>query len=245
MRGILRYSRPIVFATLVAFVGVGTAFAQSSESSNYQVVETEFGASTREESCSGQYCATVSIGGDPSTGDSASAGSTATFGPITGIDPLLEVIVEQGESNLGDLSTLSPGTKTMLVKVRSYLSDGYVLQIAGEAPSNGVHSLNTLTTPTASDPGTEQFGLNLANNTNPDIGAAPAQFPDAQTSFGFADDDYSTPDLFMFSSGDEVARSETASGRTEYTVSIIVNISNTTPAGDYSGDFSAVVIPLF
>lgn len=229
---------------VVAFVGVGTAFAQSS-STNYEIVETEFGASTRDESCSGQYCATVSIGGDPSTGDSASAGTTATFGAITGIEPLLEMIVEQGESNLGDLSTLSTGTKTMIVKVRSYLSDGYILQINGDAPGHDGHTINTLSTPTASSPGTEQFGLNLVNNSEPDIGTDPVQIPDAQTSFGFADDDYNTPNLFMFSSGDEVARSNTASGQTEYTVSIIVNISSTTPAGNYSGDFSAVVVPLY
>jgi len=244
MRGLWRYSRLLLFTAVFAFAGVSTVFAQPSSSSNYQVVETEFGATTQDESCSGEYCAKVSIG-DLLAGDSVSGGSTATFGSITGTDPLLEVIIEQGESNLGDLSTETTGTKTMIIKVRSYLTDGYVLQITGDPPSYNGHTLAALTTPTASDPGTEQFGLNVVANTEPNIGADPVQIPDGETSFGEVEDDYNTPNLFKYDNGDVIARSTEASGRTDYTISIIVNISSTTPAGHYSGDFSAVIVPLF
>jgi hypothetical protein len=71
------------------------------------------------------------------------------------------------------------------------------------------------------------------------------QVPGAQTSFGVVSENYGTPNLFMFSSGDVVASSAKESGQTDYTISIIVNIASGTPAGNYSADFSAVVIPVY
>jgi hypothetical protein len=69
--------------------------------------------------------------------------------------------------------------------------------------------------------------------------------PADTVTFGVVDEDYNTPNSFKFTSGDVVARSQAETGRTDYTISMIVNISNSTPAGHYSGDFSAVVIPDF
>ena len=56
---------------------------------------------------------------------------------------------------------------------------------------------------------------------------------------------YNIPNWFKYRSGETVARSLTDSGRTDYTVTMIVNISSSTPAGEYAGDFAAVVIPAF
>lgn len=225
--------------------GAAPVMAETSNSSSYQVSEMQFGSGSTLESCSEQYCARTSIGDMTSGGGSSSAGGTATFGPIADTEPLLEVIVDPGESNLGDLTTERTATKTMTVRIRNYLSDGYMLQIVGTPPKYGNHTLNTPSTPTASSPGTEQFAINAAANTSPNVGAGPVQVPSNQLSFGVVDDDYQTPNLFKYVSGDVVARSLSESGRTDYTISMIVNISNSTPAGHYTGDFSAVVIPVF
>lgn len=241
VRGLVK---PVGAALFIAVFGASAAFATTSSSSNYQVTETNFGASSSQQSCSSQYCAKVSIG-DMASGRSVSGGGSAVFGAITSSDPLLEVIVEPGISNLGNLSTTQTATKTTLVKIRSYLSDGYMLQITGSAPKYGNHTLSTLTSPTASSPGTEQFGINLVANSTPSVGAGAVQVPDSQTSFGVVNDDYKTANKFMYVPGDVVAHSNTSSGETDYTISIIVNISSTTPAGHYAGDFSAVVIPVF
>ncbi len=225
-------------------VTAGTAFAETSNSTNYQVTESEFNSGSSQQSCSGQYCARASIG-DMTAGSSKSNGGTATFGSVVDGEPLLEVIVNQGESNLGVLTTETTATKTMVVQIRNYLSGGYILQIVGDPPRYGTHTLSTPATPTAATPGTEQFAINAAANTTPNVGSAPVQLPSGQTSFGFVADDYHTPDLFKYTSGDVVARSNTESGRTDYTISMIVNISNATPAGHFSSDFSAVVIPVY
>ena len=231
---------------ILAVVFAGNAFAVSSISTspNYQVSETEFGSSSRTENCSGQYCAQASIG-DPTSGESKSTSSTASFGEIKQEDPLLEVIVDPGVSNLGVLTSETTASKTMVVRVRNYLSNGYVLQITGDSPKYAGHNLATPSSPTSATAGSEQFGINVAANTSPNVGASPVQVPSDQFSFGRAETGYDTPNQFKYSNGDIVARSDTESGRTDYTISFIVNISNMTPAGRYSGDFSAVVTPVY
>ena len=215
-----------------------------SSSNSYQVTETEFGAGSSAQTCSGQYCSQTSIG-DMTAGNANSATYATKFGTITNSEPLLEVIVEPGNSDLGVLTTEQTATKTTIVRIRNYLSGGYTLQIVGDPPKVGGHTLKTPSTPTASAPGTEQFGINAVANTTPSVGTNPEQVPSGQISFGSVDDNFNTPNMFMYTSGNRVAYSNTESGRTDYTISMIVNISNLTPAGHYSGDYAAVVIPVY
>lgn len=237
-----------LLAVAIALIGSSSSFALTSSSPNYQIMETDFNAGSTLESCSGQYCAQASIG-DLATGSGVSSGagtSTASFGAIpSSSDPLLEVIVESGQSNLGVLTTEKTASKTMVVRVRNYLSDGYTLQIVGTPPKYGNHTLSTPSVPTAATPGTEQFAINAAANTSPSVGANPLQVPSDQTSFGMVEEAYRTPNLFKYASEDVVARSNSESGRTDYTISMIVNIANSTPAGHYAGDFAAIVTPVY
>lgn len=231
----------VLLAVVVTIVGAPAAFAEVSTSPNYQITETQFNSGASLESCSSGYCARVAIGGDAGS----SGESTAEFGPITPDLPSLEVIVDPGTSNLGILTTETTGYKSMVVRVKSYLSNGYTLQINGAPPNYSGYTLKTPTTPTNSTPGTEQFGINVVDNSTPDIGATLAQVPDATTSFGQLMPNYNQQNKFMYSSGDVIAFSSKSSGQTDYTVSMIVNIANDTPAGLFTSDYSAIVIPLY
>lgn len=239
-----KYNGSLLVAVILSLVFGVSAMAVTSSSSNYSVTETQFTSGTTVQSCSGSYCAKVSVG-DAAVGDATGSENIVKFGAITNSDPLLEVIVQAGTSNLGTLTTQTTATKTTIVKVRNYLSGGYVLQITGDPPKYKGHSLATPATPGQSVPGTEQFGINVVENTNPTVGANPLQIPSDKTSYGVANDNYKSPNLFMFKSGEDIAHSTRSSGETEYTISMIVNISSGTPAGHYSGDFSAVVIPVY
>ncbi|MDN5275124.1 MAG: exported protein of unknown function [Candidatus Saccharibacteria bacterium] len=245
-RGLWRYVKlMLLLAVLIVSGDTNSVFAVTSSSNNYQVTETELGGSTSSQNCSASYCAKASIGDMTSSATSKSYATKATFGPITGSDPLLEVIVDPGVSNLGVLSADSTSTKTTTVRVRNYLSSGYMIQIVGTPPKYKDHTLSTPSTPTVSTPGTEQFAINAAANTTPHVGAGVIQVPDNLTSFGKVEDNYATANMFMYHSGDVVGSSVTESGESQYTISMIVNVSNKTPAGHFSGDFSAVVIPVF
>ncbi|MCA9334820.1 hypothetical protein KC953_01615 [Candidatus Saccharibacteria bacterium] len=242
---LLYYARHILLlAVAVCCVGAGTVAAESSSSTSYKVMDTQFGSSSTLSTCSDNYCAKASLG-DVVAGSSSSSGNTAYFGSVSGSNPLLELIVASGSYTLGDLDTSTTATITMTAQVRSYLSSGYVLQVVGTPPKTASHTLSALSSPTASDPGTEQFGINAVANTSPNIGTNPAQVPSSETSFGAVASGYDTPNLFKFSSGDVVAQSTSSSGRTDYTISMIINISSVTPAGRYAADYAAVVIPTY
>ena len=235
-----------VLAVGVLFVGAGSrvfAVSDTSTSTHYQTTGLQFGSSDTGQNCSTQYCATAGVGG--AAGDSSSTSYVSSFGPATGSDPLLEVMVVGGISDLGTFDSGQVSTKTIVVKVRNYLSSGYVVQIIGKTPTYAGHSITSLATPSASAPGTEQFGVNAVANSSPGVGADPVQVPSSQTSFGKVSANYATANKFMYQSGDVIASSTKSSGETDYTISMIINVSNTTPAGKYSSDFSAVVVPAY
>lgn len=241
------YVKLLLMTALIVMGGATIAVAapEPPQSTNYQIEEPEFGAGAALESCSGQYCAQASIG-ELNAGSGSSPQRTVDFGSVPDSEePMLEVIVEGGQSDLGVLTTDKTASKTMMVKIRNYLSDGYTLHIIGQAPRYDDYFLKTPTEPITSAPGSEQFALNAVANTVPELGANPTQVPSSEMSFGYVMPDYLTPNLFMYSSGDVIARSESQSGRTDYTISMIVNVADSTPAGHFATDFSAVVIPVF
>lgn len=232
----------VLAAVFVVSTSIGTTYAVTSSSNNYQITEQQFNAGSGLDSCSAQYCAQVTIG-DPSA--MPRAGSASFTSGSTSDEPVLEVIIEGGESNLGTLTTEHTGTKIAMVKVRSFQSGGYQLMIMGDPPKFGDHVLSTAETPELSTPGKEQFGINLAQNNLLGAGANPVQVPDDGSIFGTANDNYRIANRFMYQNGDVVAHSLLDSGRTDYTITMVVNISSSTPAGNYKSDFSAIVMPAY
>ena len=237
------YSGLALFGAFIigAIVSMSPVLAETSSSTHYQMTETELGSGSSQQSCSSQYCASSSLGevGSPSTATAPAAG-TAKYS-----EPILEMTVTSGSSDMGTLTTEHTATKTMTVKISNYMSEGYILQIIGDAPKYNGHNLATSATPVASQPGTEQFGINLVANTNPGVGADPVQDPTGQGNFGAPDAAYATANMFKYASGDTVARSTQNMGTTTYTITMIANVSGITPSGRYSGDFAAVVIPAY
>lgn len=241
----LRQYRLVMGLAVAICLGLtGTAVAETSSSAHYMVNETQFGSGSSLQNCSQNYCAKTSAG-DTTVGNASSANYSAQFGANTTDEPLLEIIVEGGDHDMGVLDSSHTGTAVSTIKIRNYLSGGYTLHITGAAPSQGTHSLTRLATPSTSHQGAEQFGINLANNTEPDIGADPLQVPDNTFSFGQVNSDYSQADLYTYDDGAAVAHSDKSSGETDYTISMLINVSNVTPGGRYSGTYSAVVVPVF
>lgn len=229
---------------VLVVASAGTAWAQTSSSTTYMITETQLGGGgSNVESCSGQYCAKATIGSG--VDNPASSPGTIQFTPPQDNEPRLEVIIEPGQSNLGVLSAEQTATKTTIVKINNYLVGGYTLQIFGDLPKFGNHTIAAMSTKASSSAGTEQFGINLAANTVPNVGAAPQQVPSDSAEFGQVEDDYDDANFFKYVSGEVIARSNAESGRTDFTISFIFNISNTTPPGQYDGEYTAVVVPAY
>lgn len=225
----------LVFGVLLAPVQVS-----ASSSTNYQIQEDDIGGGGRTESSSTNYSAQDGLG-DAAVGNSDSGGYSQQSGPITTSDPTLTFIVNTGSVNLGALSASATKTGTATFSVLNYTSYGYIVQIIGQPPNNGAYTLNGLGSLGPSQTGMEQFGINLKDNNSPDIGADAQQVPDNSFSSGTAAAGYNMADSFKYVSGDTIAQAGESSGRTDYTVSYVANISINTPGGSYSGNQILVV----
>ncbi|HSD55980.1 MAG TPA: hypothetical protein VLA92_02395 [Candidatus Saccharimonadales bacterium] len=230
--------------TLMVWAGP-IAHAQSS-SANYKVEESFFGTGGELDASSTNYRAKQSAG-ETTVGNAGSANYQFNAGFNTNDTPLLEFAVNGGTYDMGTLDYGITGTAVASFTVRNYLSSGYVVMLRGDAPSldNGSHTLASMSSAANSTPGTEQFGVNLMNNGNPDIGADVAQVPDSSYSYGTPVAGYDTANFFKFVDGDIIAMSPKSSGQTNYALSIIANTARSTPAGEYGGHLDLQVIPTF
>lgn len=177
--------------------------------------------------------------------------------------PSLQFVVNTSSVNVGVLSAGGPRVGTSTFTVESYLSSGYQVTTSSPGPVSGAHTLSLLGSPGSSTAGTEQFGINVVKNTCPagapssgngscsgTLGADPSQQPDSTFSFGSAahnsaSDYYDTANKYMYKNGDIIALSSKSTGTTQYTISYLFNISNTTPAGTYTMNQSLVATATF
>lgn len=144
------------------------------------------------------------------------------------------IVVPDCSSTIGDFiefgilrsTTTSFGTSQFMVGTNAV--NGYNVTINGPTMTSGSDVINSLASPTLSFTGLPQFGLNLRANLVPTVGA------DVAGGIGFVMPNYNNPDNYTYIDGDIVA---SATGRSEnslYTVSYIVNIKPTQPAGVYN-----------
>lgn len=214
------------------------ALAQESSSTNYKVNEYQFGSGGNVDNTSASFRANTSVG-SLGVGRSSSANYALEGGFVTPSEPFLELFVNTSNVELGTLDTSVTATGTAVFWVRTYLSSNYVVQTMSPPPTSEggavIDAKGTLGVPI---PGTEEFGINLVNNSSPDIGNDPLNVPDDSFADGEVVSGYNTPDQFKYNQGDVIARAaadptKMAVGRTDYTISYIANISSITPAGSY------------
>lgn len=203
-------------------------------SPSYGVDEVFFGAGGVNDASSASYRARASLG-DTGVGNSASSLYQIYGGFTTTEVPFLEFVVNNTTVDLGVVAIDSASTGSASFTVKAYLSGGYVVATVSDPPQNGSYTLTNMATATTSSPGTEQFGINLRANTSPtNIGADPVQLPDASFSFGQVATGYNTPNQYKYVKNDVIAYSDKSSGITEFTMTYLMNINNTTPAGLYA-----------
>lgn len=232
---------------LVAVFTVGLSkgvYAQQSESTNYGVDQAYFGSGAELEMNSNNYKASAGAGDSASGNVEGVQYSGNTGSPVSG-EPLLEVNIIGSGTDHGVLNPAQTTFGSSEVHVRNYNGSGYIMQVTGMPPKQSVYTIPGLGTPTASQAGMEQFGINLVDNSTPNVGADPVQVPDSTFSYGVPAPDYATANLYKYVSGDIVAQSTQESGETRYTMSYILNIKPLTPAGKYISNMSVVVSARF
>lgn len=236
-----RYSRLLLTLLLVAVAAIlQEAFVSAQGASgNYRIDESFIGPGGALESGSTnyQFQAGQQATGANAIGPGSSTNYQAVAGAVTPSEPTLRCTLNTSSINFGGLSIGAATTATAGFSVLNYTSYGYNVAIVGATPSNGAHNLNALASNAASSSGTEQFGINLVANTSPTtFGANPLQVPDNTFSFGEAAANYNTANSYRYVNGENIATAPKSSGQTDYTISYIINIANTTPGGAYSGN---------
>jgi hypothetical protein len=230
-----------LFIGVFVVLGLSPASVLAVSSNNYQIQEDFIGGGGNTRSSSNNYVSQDAIGG-AAAGDATGTAYRTQSGTPTTPDPTLTLTVDTSAVNLGSLSTSLTRTGTATFSVLNYTSYGYIVQTIGNPPDNGGHTLTGMAATAASAVGTEQFGINLKANTSPTtFGSEAQQVPSNAFSFGAAATGYNTANQFKYVPGNTIASAPKSSGKTTYTISYIINMSNNTPGGSYSGKQTLVV----
>jgi hypothetical protein len=226
-------------------LGVLLSFSTSAvepSSTNYRFDETAIGTSSLLESSSTNFRSQTGAG-DTAIGSSSSASFQDQAGSDTSRDPNLTFSMTSAPTGFGTFSPTAPRTTTATFSVINYTSFGYVVQVTGSPPKYANNEIDAMSANAASQPGVEQFGINLVANTspasfgaNPDNGTAPNDF-----GFGQVAPEYNTPNQFRYVSGETIASAPKSSGKTDYTISYLVNVTPLTAGGAYKTDQTLVV----
>ncbi len=190
------------------------------------------------DSSSASYKASDSVG-SLSIGHAASQNYQVIAGAKTTNDPVLRFAITSGSANLGSFSPSTAAVATATFSVLNYTSFGYVVQVTGTPPTNGAHQIPGMATTGVSQPGIEQFGMNLVANTSPT--SFGANHDNGGFGFGEIAPNYNTPNEFRYVQGETIALAPKDSGLTHYTLSYIVNVASLTPGGRYTTDQTLIV----
>jgi hypothetical protein len=133
-------------------------------------------------------------------------------------------------SDMGDLSSGLTLSASSQMAAGTNATNGYVITANGPTMTAGLNTIAALKNPAPSNPGTNQFGINLVENTTPDIGSD----PDGAATNTILGPNYEIPNEFVYNSGDVVAESIGVSLIRRFTVSYIVNSAANLPAGVYT-----------
>lgn len=173
---------------------------------------------------------------------SVTATTTPEIELTTQVPPILIFCVAQQinddectdmQGNFVDFGELSPDqtyTTSSEIFARTNAFHGYSIAVTGTTMTSGWKSIPAITTPTESFQGVGQFGINLADNSSPDIGAVPT----GPGTNGNVIAPYDTPNKFLFNSGDIVATSDGVTRSRKYTASYVVNVPVDQQPGVYS-----------
>lgn len=239
----------VLVALVVALITPLKATAQIPSSSNYSVPESGFTSGSEINANSESFNARASIG-DLGIGQSESGSFIGFGGFITPDEEYVELNIPITVIDMGVLEPGTPGTGVATFSARTYLNNQYVIVTPRDPPtSESGYIIDAMTSATTFNASAEQFGLNLVANTSPVVqGAEPSRQPldNGTFAFGEAAPGYNTANNYQYNPGDIIARSVTRGyGETEYTISYMLNILSTTPAGLYRMEQDLVITATF
>ncbi len=142
--------------------------------------------------------------------------------------------------DFGDFSTSRTATGKTQVLVATNAEFGYTIRTLGTTLTSGINTIPAISTQDVSRTGVGQFGMNVRANSTPPVGSDPQG-----TGSGIAATQYNTPNYYKFVPGDVVISWPTTDSYRLYTITYIVNVGSTQPAGVYVSTLQYVALASF
>lgn len=133
-------------------------------------------------------------------------------------------------SDMGELSEDGTLTAQSQFAVGTNATDGFVVIATGRPLTAGTNVIDGMASPTQSQVGHNQFGINLVANDELNVGHDPEGIWTNAT----PSPDYSQPNIYKYVPGDVIASSPEVSLIKKFTVSYIVNVNPDLRAGVYT-----------
>lgn len=134
--------------------------------------------------------------------------------------------------DMGELSSSKTSTGTSQFIVATNAGSGFNVAIRGSPPSAGSNVINALSERQYPQLGVSQFGINLRQNTTPNVGDDPVG-----AGSGVISQDYNYVNQFKFNSGDYIVYSNTSTLDRKFTVSYMINVARNQRPGTYSATY--------
>lgn len=150
-------------------------------------------------------------------------------------------------------SPVDTATATSQMAASTNAGGGYAISVNGPTLTSGANTITGMGSVSAIARGVSQFGLNLKENTTATstvaVGAEVAVASNGTNYRGQATTGYNTVDQFKFTTGDIVADSANGgaggSDAQIFTVSYVVNVPGSQPAGTYTTTLTYICTPTF
>ena len=139
-------------------------------------------------------------------------------------------------TDMGDLSPQATLLAQSQMAVGTNASGGFAITANGSPPAAGASVIEGSKQPTPSQVGTNQFGINLVENTAPKVG----KNPEGEWTNAVPTNDYAQPDKYKYVPGDTIAYSPNVSLMKKFTVSYILNSSPTLRPGSYAASINYI-----
>ncbi len=142
--------------------------------------------------------------------------------------------------DLGELRTTQINKASSQFVVATNAQSGYSISLNGTTLISGTNVIPAMAVQSPPTVGVSQFGINLKANTIPAIGAEVVGPGTSTASAG-----YNLANLYKFQAGDILTSVNHSDANRKYTVSYIVNVSSSQPAGVYSTTITYICLANF
>jgi hypothetical protein len=133
-------------------------------------------------------------------------------------------------TDMGNLSESTTLTAQSQMAAGTNATGGFAITVSGNPMTAGTNVIDGISNPSSSRPGTNQFGINLVENSEIGVGLD----PEGTWANATPTSNYAQENLFTYNSGDVVAESANVSLMKKFTVSYVVNVNRSLRAGVYT-----------